>query len=476
MRRRSTWTRSGSPRATAGGLTFGALALVFACSPALPSTSAPGASTASPSSATIGDQPLGSLGIGGRLDADAAFIDGAGSFAYAFDVADGDGQLRVSLDLSNRDDCVVMQLHDPAGRPVSAAGPDRPVVCPPEGGGQVFDIEQGVPAAATGPWRVTIDLSDARSLSFRLRVTSSPAPTPASDGQLLPDLVPWLPWEFGFVTPISGSPGTAHDRDNGPGDPALSCHPIEEPDDERCLRFSAGVYNAGDGPMSITFRDDIAYQHVYSADETPLTYEDDEERGAYTETEAGTGEWHPSHEHRHLSEFVLYELFEVTDAAGTLAPIGTGGKHGYCTFSQQIMDWDSIQQDPQYASFPSGAFCDDAMTLERGWGDLYRWQRPGQYVAYDPVEESDGSMRAGSYLVRFTVDPVDHIVEKDETNNIGYARIDVVDHGAADQDEVIVCEQGMGQDPWDPAHEVVRDRFLWARLAADPGYVAPSCS
>ena len=163
-------------------------------------------------------------------------------------------------------------------------------------------------------------------------------------------------------------------------------------------------------------------------------------------------------------------------AAGDLAPLDEGGKHGYCTFSQQVADWASTAQDPQYASFPDGPYCDAAMTLERGWGDLYRWQRPGQYLAYDRVAEPDGSMRAGRYLVRLTVDPEDHIAETDETNNVGYALIEVVDGGGPGQDTIVLCEQGTGPDPWDGSATVVADRMSWAVEAVDPGRAAPTCS
>ena len=70
-------------------------------------------------------------------------------------------------------------------------------------------------------------------------------------------------------------------------------------------------------------------------------------------------------------------------------------------------------------------------------------------------------MTAGRYLVRLTVDPADHIAETDETNNVGYALIEVVDGGGPGQDTVVVCEQGMGSDPADPDATVVADRFAW---------------
>jgi hypothetical protein len=434
-------------------------------------TPAPSLAVATPSAAGSGSakaaavpDDLGQLVLGGRLDGPVESLPGPGAEerAYTFEVAAGGGRLRATLDLSNRDDCLSLELVDPAGIRFAASPGDYPVVCPSAGrSGQVFDLELAVADAAPGRWTARVLAEDVQGLHLRLRTTLDAAPGDASPESLYPDLVPWLPWEFGFAAPVSDHPGTADDRANGPGDPTVSCHPEEEPDDTHCLRFSAGVYNVGDGPMVVAFRDDAAIQHVYRRDDTPLDHTDNERAGAFVETPAGRGEWHPFHEHRHLSEFVLYELFAVTDAGGSLAPLDTGGKHGYCTFSQHIRDWGSGAQDPQYASFPEGPFCDAAMNLERGWGDLYRWQRPGQYLAYDGALDPDGSMTAGRYLVRLTVDPEGHIAETDETNNIGYALVEVVDGGGPGLDTVAVCEQGMGADPWDPAAEPVEDRFAW---------------
>ena len=438
-------------------------------------------------SAQTGPEHLGGIRVGDRIG--AYLGTGALPFGrvyasreYTFDVNSAKRRLRVSVDLSNRDDCVRFVLVDPKGTVYQGSAVDYPRVCPngaPDGTndpptGQAFDIEQTVEKAPAGRWTLNLLGFDIRDLSFRARILLESPRKVKRNAALSPDLVPWLPWEFGFAAPGSSNPGTANDRDNGAGDPTVSCHPIEEASDSKCLRFSAGMYNVGEGPMYIEFRNDLAFQHVYLADGTVETYADNETRGRFVETSAGTGEWHPFHDHRHLSDFVQYELFSV-DGPGQLARIGEGSKHGYCTFSQQIGHWSSSAQDPQYASFPPGVFCDDAMTLERGWGDIYRWQRPGQYLPYDEVADPDGSMTAGNYLVRLTVDPVDHIVETNETNNVGYTLINVVDDGGLGEDEVIVCEQGLGNDPWDASAAPQPDRFAWAKLLKDPAYVAPTC-
>jgi hypothetical protein len=427
-------------------------------------------------SLAVGTAHLGSIGPGGRLDGPVEYLIGPqGSRTYTFDVSGGGPLLRVSLDLSNRDDCVAFDLTSPSGKRINASRVDWPYACASDGTGQLFDVELTARGPEVGRWTVNVYGYGVVDLAFRLRVALEKASRQPK--ALLPNLVPWIPWEFGFVAPASDHPGTADDRDNQPGDPTLSCHPAEEPGAVDCLRFSAGVYNIGDGPMFIRFAGTDAYQFVFLRDGTAGYYPDNYAKGNYTAAWAGSGEWHEFHGHRHLSEFVQYELLEVTDSeAGTMTAVGTGDKHGYCTLSQQLRSWDSLAQDHQWASFVNdGEFCRDFMTLERGWGDIYRWQRPGQFVSYESIAESDGTMPAGFYVLRMTVDPNDRIVETNDGDNVGYALIRVIDGGGPGLDTVVVCEQGLGDSPWDPAKTVVPDRFAWAKLAADPGYTPPSC-
>jgi hypothetical protein len=298
-------------------------------------TSSSGATPADPTASVVPGASLGAVGPGDRLDAPAAFVAGGSqSLTYGFDVSAGTGRLRVTLDLSNRDDCAELLVIDPGGAEVAAPSHDLATVCPSAGrSGQSFDIEWSAIDPAAGRWRAVLNVIDAVALSLRLRVSFDvEAPKPVGQ-ELYPDLVPWLPWEFGFAAPASDRPGTAHDRENQAGPGTVSCHPVEEPGDPHCLSFSAGMDNVGAGPLYVTFRDDLARQHVYTQDRTPRSFADNESAGRFTERPAGSGEWHEFHQHRHLADFVLYELFAVSDASGGLAPVDTGHKHGYCTFS-----------------------------------------------------------------------------------------------------------------------------------------------
>jgi hypothetical protein len=391
---------------------------------------------------------------------------------YPFGVAVGGATLRVAIDSSKRGECFGLELRDPDGQRVSGFfEPGFPYVCPEEiGSPQIYTLELGVPEAVAGTWELRAIGAEVTDWAYRLRAVLERPGRPRR-GLLRPNVVPWLPSEFGFVAPASDTPGTAIDRQNPPGEPGVSCH-VEEAPDIHCLRFSSGISNVGDGPLFIEFVDDRAFQHIYRADETPEFYGDNEEDGAYMERIAGSGEWHPAHFHRHYRDMVLYELFAVDGQR--LAPLGDGRKHGWCAFSQRFERWSNTRQDNQFASFPGGEndrYCDTAFTLERGWGDQYRWQRPGQYVPYDEVAEAGGTMRDGLYLVRVTADPEHRLSETRENDNVAYALVKVVEGGT----RVVVCETGRGASPWDRRRTVVPDPFLWADLLRDPAFTPEPC-
>ena len=84
---------------------------------------------------------------------------------------------------------------------------------------------------------------------------------------------------------------------------------------------------------------------------------------------------------------------------------------------------------------------DGVIGLSLGWGDVYRWQRPGMYVEFD----GQGS---GRYVVQSIVDRGQHVREADEGDNASYAYVQI------DGDSIQLLERGWGTSPWDPAKTV----------------------
>lgn len=414
-------------------------------------------------------------------------------FLYAFDVA-SPGELRVAIDSSNRGDCFGFELSDPAGR--SRVFPSN---CPVLGGSSEDDALGGPPAwhaytietslevagSDRGTWQMRVVAGDVSDWAFRVRAALGTV-TPPEPELLEPNLRPWLPWEFGLAAPANPKPGSAMDHENPAGPGLASCTASELEQASHCLRFSSGVMNVGRGPLFVGF-DDVAdlsgTQYIFRSDATPGVYTDNLEAGAYESHEAGTSEWHDEHGHRHFSNMVLYELFSVGDAKNPhsmdpqgrrLEQVTTGHKEGYCTADHGFGDWSDFHQDGQFSAHSQlGRNCGAALAASTGWGDVYRWQRQGQYVPFDPVAEEDGSMRPGFYLVRVTIDPDDRIRESSENDNTGYALIRVADTSAGD--EITICERGLGDNPWHPHREVIEEPFWWSILRASQAPEAGEC-
>ena len=115
---------------------------------------------------------------------------------------------------------------------------------------------------------------------------------------------------------------------------------------------------------------------------------------------------------------------------------------------QLFADWFTFsQEEGQYIEGVSSSRSVGASTfgLSVGWGDVYRWQRPGQYVEF----AGNGD---GLYVVRSIVDVKNHVLESNEHNNAGYALIQVTG------DSVRIIERGQGMSPWDAGKKVFTDR------------------
>lgn len=112
-----------------------------------------------------------------------------------------------------------------------------------------------------------------------------------------------------------------------------------------CLRFSVGIYEAGEGRLELQLD---GYDGGF-AGHGDVTQRIHGPGGRIEERNAGRWEFHKTHGHPHYLGFVRYELDQLRfDAAGrpVLSPAGGSAKTGYNTADQRIADWTSFAQDP----------------------------------------------------------------------------------------------------------------------------------
>ncbi len=375
--------------------------------------------------------------------------------AYALKLAEAGARLRVAIDTPSREDSFRVELLDTAGSVVAAVSASNQ-----------FNEEAFLEKPAPGDYTVRVVPTGADRAFFRLRAKlEGPEPAaPAVKLPLLPNLKAVPPFEFGFVAPANPGnalypPDTVNPPASAGGEEPVSCTADEAApaaaggfDAKRCLRLTAGPINAGDGPFDLrfTYTRDLTTGAI-STESGPIYQVVHYSDGSSLRRPGGTYSFHRTHGHFHDDNILDYQLYKVGSDGRTLTEAGGGTKSGFCPADQLFGEWERFAQDPSgtfgEGDSAAGGNCfsptDGFIGLTKGWGDVYRWQRPGQYVEFDGNAD-------GLYVVRATVDIQNSVLETDETDNVGYAYIRVVGN------EVLELERGQGTDPWDPAKVVFR--------------------
>ena len=347
-------------------------------------------------------------------------------------------RLRVGLDTASRDDGFEMTLFSPGGTTTSATN------------GNSYSMEVFAPTPAVGMWTVRVLPTSADHATFRMRAKLEPEPwKPATQGWLLPNLRVTRLWEFGFAAPAHPGNGTFPSDDTNPPLSVLGYEPVSCAADEqlgfdnpeqarRCLRYSFGLANAGEGNFDVRYTSNPS-----TMDSVPMTQCIQNSDPAITPAAkpAGSGAFHHTHGHFHYNDIIFHDAWRIDDTTTwARTKVGTGKKIGYSPADQGIADWAAFTQMPRGTAGSAGNCTPGSgnrLGMAVGWGDAYRYQRPGNYVEF-----SEGS--DGRFVVRTIADPNNVVEESNEDDNTAYAYITVWGN------DVDVIEAGIGQGPWDP--------------------------
>ena len=370
-------------------------------------------------------------GVGASISASCPT---APCFAYDLKLSGHGARLRVGIDVPERRNMFKVAIVSPSG-----ASTDFENI-------NAFDAEGFVERPSPGMWSVVVTPVDAEHTTFRLRakLEKTVYGPPMSAKYWAPDLIVPRMWEFGFVAPVTGLAGISFDDANPPVD-VLGIHPFSCTLDEmaegahRCLRFSFQLANAGPGNF------DVRFDTSKNPQEGPMIQCVERPGKAPFARPAGEYWFHNTHAHYHYQDVVQHRLYRVTDRKmGTMVLAGLGKKLGYHPADQAFANWYQFVQAPSGTNESAGSCYPQSnmdLGLSRGWGDAYRWERPGNYVEF-------GDNPDGYYVVETVADPKNHLLESNESDNVGYAYLRVLG------DQVQLLETGQGRSPWDP-HKVV---------------------
>jgi hypothetical protein len=163
------------------------------------------------------------------------------------------------------------------------------------------------------------------------------------------------------------------------------------------LRFSTLTWDNGDGPLEVVAGETGSagrniYQRVYL------------DGGGLYDHLAGTFVWHEAHNHIHFDDYALYTLQPVDAPGGSKR---TSAKTTFC-----IMDTIRIDRRlPNAPKKPNYTTCNgDMQGMDVGWGDEYGYWLAGQQIDLTGLPDGD-------YSLTIEVDPKNHLVEIDESDN-----------------------------------------------------------
>ncbi|HVE74928.1 MAG TPA: hypothetical protein VNA30_07590 [Mycobacteriales bacterium] len=347
-----------------------------------------------------------------KLDQRISVPCGSNCQDFALELAGPGARLRVAADGDGTSSPTLLIFDDRQQQVAKASG--------------IFSVEVLVPDPKPGRYVVRVEYSRA-STPFRLRARLERTVPAAPTGKtpLLPNLRLVPPYEFTMDATAAGQD--------------LGCNAYERAEygARRCLRFSLGPANAGRGPLILEFP---AMSGFVTA--APVVQIVENADGSVTRRQAGSSLYHKTHAHHHHNGFGSLELYRVTDTRrGTLVPAGTGPKQGFCMLDFMIADWRSFANDPagkqkQGCDLVNGPTA-TKIALGTGWADIYYYALDGNYVEF-------GSNPDGNYVVRSVADAQGDVLESDESDNAGYAYVEVR------ANQVRVLERGHGNGPWDP--------------------------
>ena len=185
------------------------------------------------------------------------------------------------------------------------------------------------------------------------------------------------------------------------------------------LRFSTIIVNVGEGPLEVHGSRPNTSTPLMSTVQRIYN-----QTGGYRDVPtpavmyfAGDG-----HNHWHVGALETYQLKRL----GNPTVLVTGAKHGFCFF-------DTVQYDLQLPGAPPNAQygregCGNAGSLQVkeglsvGWGDIYRFNLPDQYIDITGLPD-------GSYRLKAIADAAHWFKEIDQNNNSTWVDLKFSDSG-----------------------------------------------
>ena len=185
----------------------------------------------------------------------------------------------------------------------------------------------------------------------------------------------------------------------------------------RVLRYTTVIVNVGSGPFEARGQRSSTSQTQMAASQRIYDTAGGSRDVSTTAVMVFGGD---GHNHWHVRDLESSDLIRLDNGS----KVGTGAKHGFCFF-------DNYRYGSNRAPFYTTArgACGDSssdlrvrMGLSRGWGDIYKWNLPGQYINVT-------GLSPGRYRLKGVADPAGWFRERNNANNSTWVNIQLARHG-----------------------------------------------
>ncbi|MBL8763926.1 MAG: pre-peptidase C-terminal domain-containing protein [Phycisphaerae bacterium] len=192
---------------------------------------------------------------------------------------------------------------------------------------------------------------------------------------------------------------------------------------QRLLRLSNGTANIGRGKLHLFGK--LPANGDGTQDVIQRVYRSD---GTSWDRVAGRFVYHPTHGHIHFEDWCIYRLRAVLPGDGVGPIVREGAKTSFCILDLQVYD-------SSLPGYPSGGEFNTCGTsvqgLSVGWMDVYSKSLDGQWIDITGVAD-------GVYWLESEADPLLHVLEANESNNITRVKV------------VIGSGSGLAPDAYEP--------------------------
>jgi len=178
-------------------------------------------------------------------------------------------------------------------------------------------------------------------------------------------------------------------------------------DGHKLLRFTNSIMNGGPGKMELWGDTDPSSGKI-----TVMQYIYDMEDIAEKRM-VGEFLFHPEHDHWHLGDFALYEIWSIGMDGELDSVVAVSNKISYCLRDDERSDI------PAAPAFQTYTICNhERQGISVGWIDVYRYHLPGQSIDITFLLD-------GIYALRSIVNPGNRLWEQNHENNTSILYIEI---------------------------------------------------